>query len=67
MSSTSHSCTSGSAGCAEEWCVVRQDDNGNEFAVSEHLSYAAARAMAADLESRGHKQLYLIRPMGHEG
>lgn len=40
------------------WRVVRQDDNGNQFTVETGLSEAAARAVEAEFEERGHKQGY---------
>jgi hypothetical protein len=43
-----------------EWLVMRQDDNGNVFIVSEHLSEAPARRHAAELEARAHKQIYWV-------
>lgn len=45
------------------WRVRRQDDNGNRFIVADALSEADARALAAELESRGHKQLYWAEPI----
>lgn len=44
-----------------EWCVMRVDDNANEFVVRDGLSFADARALAAELEARGHKQMYWVR------
>jgi len=41
---------------------VRQDDNGNEYVVAECATEAEARALAARLEARGHKQLYTAVP-----
>jgi len=43
-----------------EWIVLRQDDNGNVFVVSEHLAEAPARRHAAELEARAHKQIYWV-------
>ncbi|NUT17939.1 MAG: hypothetical protein HOV77_02020 [Hamadaea sp.] len=47
---------------AEEtiWVVWRQDDNGNRYEVARHASREAADAQAAELESRGHKQVYWV-------
>ena len=42
-------------------CVMRQDDNGNAFAVAHDLDREAAEAMAAEFERRGHKQVDWIR------
>ncbi len=44
------------------WTVWRQDDNGNRFLVSSHPTEAEARRAAAELEARGHKQLYTVEP-----
>lgn len=44
------------------WRVVRQDDNGNRFVVQDHLSRSAAERLAAEFESRGHKQTYWVEP-----
>lgn len=43
------------------WCVMRVDDNANEFVVRDGLSFADASALAAELEARGHKQMYWVR------
>ncbi len=43
------------------WCLVRLDDNGNEFVVRTDLSRAAAEALAREFEARGHKQSYWVR------
>lgn len=43
---------------ANTWSVYRQDDNGNRFLVQTGLTEAAATALARELESHGHKQLY---------
>ena len=45
----------------ETWCVVRLDDNGNEFAVSEGLSFDEAETLARHFETKGHKQTYCVR------
>jgi hypothetical protein len=42
------------------WRVLRQDDNGNVFVVADSLDEDAARRLAAELEARAHKQLYMI-------
>ncbi|UTW07724.1 hypothetical protein [Pseudomonas benzenivorans] len=47
---------------AQHWCLVRLDDNGNEFVVRSGLSRAAAEALAREFEARGHKQSYWVRP-----
>lgn len=49
------------------WQVWRQDDAGNQFVVRAGLSETAARALAAELEARGHKQMYWIRKNGPSG
>jgi len=43
---------------ASRWTVFRQDDNGNRFVVEKHLSHEDALRLAAELEARGHKQMY---------
>jgi hypothetical protein len=48
------SCTSPEQSC-EVW---RQGDDGNSFLVQDGLTEAEADEMVAELESRGHKQLY---------
>lgn len=47
--------------------VMRQDDNGNRFVVAKGLDRAEARRLAAELEARGHKQLYWVEPDGPAG
>jgi hypothetical protein len=47
-------------GRESRWSVWRQDDNGNQFLVCANLTRANAEALAAELESRGHKQLYWV-------
>ena len=42
------------------WRVLRQDDNGNVFVVAEVETECEARAIANELEARGHKQLYSV-------
>lgn len=44
------------------WRVTRQDDNGNRVVVALLADEAAARALAAQLEATGHKQLYEVAP-----
>ena len=44
------------------WAVHRQDDNGNRFVVRSGLGRIEAHGLVADLESRGHKQLYWAEP-----
>jgi hypothetical protein len=46
----------------QRWRVIRQDDNGNVVVVAVFATEAEARARAADLEARGHKQLYTAEP-----
>jgi hypothetical protein len=46
----------------QRWLVTRQDDNGNVYVVAELATEAEARALAAELEARGHKQLYAVVP-----
>jgi hypothetical protein len=40
------------------WGVHRQDDNGNRFVVQTGLSREEAEQLVAELEARGHKQVY---------
>lgn len=42
------------------WVVWRQDDNGNRFVVTKRASRAEAEEVAAEMEARGHKQLYWV-------
>ncbi|MEV4615737.1 hypothetical protein AB0K43_24555 [Kitasatospora sp. NPDC049258] len=44
----------------ETFRVMRQDDNGNRYRVAGGLTRAAAEALAAEYEARGHKQLYWV-------
>ena len=44
------------------WKVMRQDDTGNRFVVETNMSREAAEQLAAELEARGHKQLYWAEP-----
>jgi hypothetical protein len=43
------------------WSVLRQDDTGNEFLVKTNLHQSEARDLVAEMESRGHKQIYWCR------
>ncbi|MFD8757253.1 SPOR domain-containing protein [Kitasatospora sp. NPDC059577] len=47
--------------------VVRQDDNGNRFLVAKDLDGAGAQRLAAELEARGHKQLYWVEEVEAPG
>ncbi|MDY0813404.1 SPOR domain-containing protein [Kitasatospora purpeofusca] len=40
--------------------VMRQDDNGQRFRVVGGIGREAAEQLAAELEARGHKQLYWV-------
>ena len=42
------------------WTVWRQDDIGNRFPVDSFPSQEAAKRLAQELESHGHKQLYWV-------
>jgi hypothetical protein len=42
------------------WVVWRQDDNGNRFVVTKRAVRAEAEKVAAEMEARGHKQLYWV-------
>jgi len=47
---------------AARWEVWWQDDNGNEYLVSRHLSRAEAQARVAEFEAGPrHKQIYWVR------
>jgi hypothetical protein len=46
----------------ETFTVHRQDDNGNRFVVQSGMTRAEAERLAAEMEARGHKQLYVISP-----
>ncbi len=48
----------------QRWCLIRLDDNGNEFIVRGDLDRAGAEALARIFEARGHKQSYWIRAQG---
>ncbi|CAD5107038.1 hypothetical protein [Zestomonas carbonaria] len=47
---------------AADWCVLRLDDNGNQFLVRAGLDRAQAEALARDFAARGHKQSYWAQP-----
>ena len=47
---------------AGTWAVHRQDDNGNRFVVQTGLGREDADQLVAELEARGHKQLYWAEP-----
>jgi hypothetical protein len=47
---------------AGTWAVHRQDDNGNRFVVQTGLSREQAERLVAELEARGHKQVYWAEP-----
>jgi hypothetical protein len=49
------------------WCLLRLDDNGNQFVVRDNLTRAAAEALLRELEARGHKQSYWLRPQPGDG
>jgi hypothetical protein len=42
----------------DKWTVWRLDDNGNQFVVENDLTFQEAKALALELENRGHKQVY---------
>jgi hypothetical protein len=46
----------------ETWTAHRQDDNGNRFVVETGLSREDADRLVAELEARGHKQVYWAEP-----
>ena len=43
-----------------KWTVWRQDDNGRRYIVDHHAEQAVAVAQAAEMEARGHKQIYWV-------
>lgn len=45
---------------AEDWCVRRQDDNGNVFEVARESTREAAERLAASVSASGHKQVYWV-------
>lgn len=44
------------------WSVLRQDDNGNVATVKAGLAREEALRLAAEYESKGHKQTYWAIP-----
>jgi hypothetical protein len=46
-----------------QWCVMRQDDNGNRFLVAAALTEPEARLLSASYAVRAHKQMYWVEPM----
>jgi hypothetical protein len=49
------------------WIVIRQDDNGNRYRVGRYATRAEAQKIADSLDDRGHKQLYWVERIGHNG
>jgi hypothetical protein len=49
------------------WWVWRQDDLGVEHAMLMTSSISVAEAVVADMERRGHKQVYTVRDQGPVG
>lgn len=49
-----------SAAATPGWVVWRQDDHGNRAEVARHADRAGADAHVAELEGRGHKQIYWV-------
>lgn len=47
-----------SSNVTSSWTVFRVDDNGNVFEVRRQLSKQEADQLVAEMESRGHKQMY---------
>jgi len=45
------------------WQVMRQDDNGNRYVVTDQLTEPEAQALAASYTARAHKQMYWVEPM----
>jgi hypothetical protein len=52
----------GQAGVLYAWRVMRQDDNGNRYLVGSRATRKDAEDPVAQLEARGHKQLYWTEP-----
>lgn len=50
----------------EKWMVVRQDDAGHRFSSHGRLTKEAAEAIAAEMEAKGHKQMYTVEEMTEE-
>ncbi len=46
----------------QRWCLLRLDDNGNEFVVRDNLTRPEVEALLREFEARGHKQSYWLRP-----
>ncbi|HEU5332488.1 MAG TPA: SPOR domain-containing protein [Actinocrinis sp.] len=42
------------------WRLMRQDDNGNRYAVAEYPTRDAAAGALGEFEARGHKQIYRV-------
>jgi hypothetical protein len=43
-------------GRSGRWTVWRQDDNGNQYEVSQHNTRAEAESVASAMDASGHKQ-----------
>ena len=54
--------TSAERASSVTWVVRRQDDNGNRFVVQGRLGKPEADRLVAELEARGHRQLYWSEP-----
>lgn len=44
------------------YSLYRQDDNGNEYCIAQHLSKEEAERLCKDYEARAHKQTFWIMP-----
>ncbi|MNP58922.1 hypothetical protein D3C76_1538810 [compost metagenome] len=44
-----------------DWCLLRLDDNGNQFVMRRGLTREEAEALARDYQARGHRQMYWAR------
>lgn len=53
-------CVADTGTADRRWIVWRQDDNGNRYEVERFASRADADALAAEMEARGHRQLYWV-------
>jgi cell division protein FtsN len=47
------------------WVVIRQDDNGNRYRVGRYATREEAERVADTLDTRGHRQLYVIERIVH--
>jgi 8-oxo-dGTP diphosphatase len=48
---------------SRDWCVMRQDDQGDRFVVASALTEPEARLLSVSYEVRAYKQTYWVEPM----